>query len=144
MLYYYSPLYFKERNDYYMFNDIYVKINQKLMDTAYDSLSLEEKKQIISKKLIEYIKEKIDLFNKNKHRKLYSTNSNIYDFIDILSSLIPYDEQDSLNQLVHFILQIASGMQGFSITWYEEEREDFWELIEYGYKQLENFNFEEE
>ena len=106
-----------------MFNDIF-KINQKLSQIDFDSLSFDEKKSTLTNELVKYIKEKIDLYNKKQRKHLYGEDDNIYELLNTLDSLVPYDSKEELSKFIHFVLSIASGMQGFSITWYEEDRDD--------------------
>ena len=113
--------------------DIYPIIDIQLMKEDYWSLDIEDKKKLIDKTLKEYIIFKINEINSNV---LCETNKdmNTVELFELLSSLIPKEEHfETIRHFTHYILQISSNLQGWSIIWWGEEKEELVEnpLVEF-------------
>ena len=107
-----------------MFNDI-ILINQKLMQIDFDSMSLDDKKKALSSELMKYLNEKIVYNTKKKKKKQLSPQyNNIYEIMEEIDRLLPYEERESIGKLIQFILSVASEIQGSTITWKVLDRED--------------------
>ena len=108
------------------FNDVF-RINMKLMLEDWEDKSIPEKKQLLNQELTNYLCFKLTELNSEKALN-YAKNilessdntMNAGDLMAIIASLIPKDNQDSLSQIIHFVLHIAGTMQGYSITWWGE------------------------
>ena len=113
--------------------DIYSKIDIQLMKEDYWSLDIEDKKKLIDKTLKQYIIFKINEINSNalcEKNKEFST----IELFEVLSSLIPKEEHfETIRHFIHYILQICSNLQGWTIIWWGEENDELVEnpLVEF-------------
>lgn len=113
-----------ERRARFMFNDVFL-INQKLMQIDFESMSLDDKKKTLNSELIKYLKDKIDKNVKKQRKKsIYSDNASIYELMEIIGGIIPYEERSNIGKLIQYILSVASEIQGVTITWRVEDRDD--------------------
>ena len=113
--------------------DIYPIIDIQLMKEDYWDLDVENKKRVIDKSLKQYIIFKINEINSNA---LCETNKELstIELFELLSSLIPKEEHfDTIRHFTHYILQICSNLQGWSILWWGEEDDELVEnpLVEF-------------
>lgn len=105
--------------------DIYYKINTKLVDDGFDLLNTEYKKRLVEQELKNYIISKI---NELDSSILVNVDMDIYFLVDILGRMIPSENHfDVIRHLTHYVLQIAGTIQGWEIIWFVEEDN---ELIE--------------
>lgn len=113
--------------------DIYPLIDIQLMKEDYWDLDVENKKRVIDKSLKQYIIFKINEINSSA---LSDENKemNTIELFELLSSLIPKEEHfETIRHFTHYILQISSNLQGWSIIWWGEEKEELVEnpLVEF-------------
>lgn len=113
--------------------DIYNKIDIQLMEEDYWNLDIEDRKRLIDKFLKQYIILKINEINFNA---LCETNKELstIELFELLSSLIPKEEHfETIRHFTHYILQISSNLQGWSIIWWGEEDDELVEnpLVEF-------------
>ena len=113
--------------------DIYPIIDIQLMKEDYWNLDIEDKKKLIDETLKEYIIFKINEINSSA---LCKTNKdmNTVELFELLSSLIPKEEHfETIRHFTHYILQISSNLQGWSIIWCGEEKDELVEnpLVEF-------------
>lgn len=103
-------------------NDIYNKIDSKIVASNFWQLDIEDKKILIEKELKEYIILKIleldsnaILINENEE------NKDIVELFNILANLIPKEIHDkTLCHFIHYIINVAGSLQNWSVVWYEE------------------------
>lgn len=95
--------------------DIYYKMNYALISTHYSELEISGKKKIVEQEMRKYIISKIlELNPKIKIDK----DIDLCLLAKILGDMIPKEKHsDTISHLTHFILQVASSMQGFHIIW---------------------------
>lgn len=110
-------------------NDIYYKINSKLDINNFNKMDMESKKEIIDKELKQYIIEKTSKLSNTNYLENQQKEMDTLQAFKILANNIPKEQHfNTIRHFIHYILNIASFMQGWEITWYIEERES---LIEY-------------
>ena len=143
------------------FNDIYFKVDSKIVEEGFWHADIVEKKNLIDKELRLYAIEKLKMINYN-HYLLSVSDSNISlnDLVSMLASDISKEEHfNTLRHFVHYILNIAGSLQNRSIVWWDEDNDTliavpvidfnedgYWEsLITYketDYVQIFNFVYE--
>jgi len=143
------------------FNDIYFKVDSRIVEQGFWQASIVEKKALIDKELKLYALEKLREVNWD-HYLLNNQNTNlsINDIVAILASDINKEEHiNTIRHFVHYILLVAGSLQDRSITWWIEEDEEliktpyidfnangFWENLithkETDYVQIFNFVYE--
>jgi len=103
--------------------DIYYIIDSSLMEQNFWNLDIEEKKILIEQELKKYIISKINEIDKNISLPDNNIgNTKTIDLLQILATIIPKENHfDTLRHFIHYILNVASNLQGWSIIWYEEE-----------------------
>lgn len=108
------------------FNDIYFKVDSRIVEQGFWQVSTEEKKSLIDKELKLYALEKLRAVNCNHYLlNNQNTNLNINDIVVILASDISKEEHiNTLRHFVHYILLVAGSLQDRSITWWIEEDEE--------------------
>lgn len=107
--------------------DIYYKAGKDLYEHDFDSSTTEKKKKLVEASLKTYLAQKIMEEDISK-TPLLSNDSEISidDLVIILGNLIPQEEHfDTMRHLTHYLLNIAGEMQGWSITWWEEQDAQF-------------------
>lgn len=107
--------------------DIYYQIDSKIMEQGFYEGDIARKKQLIDENLKEYIGSKIAELNSGVLLERTKEIS-VVEYLAYLASLIPPEEHfNTLRHFVHYILNVAGNLQGFSILWWCEEKP---ELIE--------------
>lgn len=105
-------------------NDIYIRMDNELLKEDYWDLNMDDKKELIDKALKKYIIFKINEINSNALRETNKEMSTI-ELFELLSSLISKEEHfDTIRHFTHYILQICSNLQGWSILWWGEEDDE--------------------
>jgi len=104
--------------------DIYFKLGAKLMLNGYLDADIDEKKELIDEELKQYTIQKIHEINPNIIVEDSTQNLSVVELVEILGTQIPKSEHaDTISQFVHYILNVAGGLQWRSITWWQEEKE---------------------
>ena len=107
-----------------LINDIYYRVGTNLMEQNFEEANIEEKKNLINTELKKYIICKLHELNK---QNLISENQNelsVNELLLILSTNIPKEDHfNTLSHFTHYILQVASNLQGWSIVWLIEDDE---------------------
>lgn len=100
-------------------NDIYFKVNSKLVERGYNFVGVDKKLKLLDDTLKQYLVEKInELQTKPIILEDNDESITVYDLVTILGELIPKNEHlNTLDKLTHYILDVAGTLQGFSITW---------------------------
>lgn len=107
--------------------DVYYKVDKYLIEKDFYGVSEEKQKELIEEGLKDYVIRKIRERDRAKGNNLLQKKEEISldDLVTILGELIPKEEHnDTIRHLTHYILNVAGGMQGFSITWWEEKDPD--------------------
>lgn len=106
-------------------NDIYYKIDSKIVENGFWSVDVNGKKELIDIELKNYIISKILELNPsvqfidNLKEKLTTE-----DYLEVLSKMIPKEEQcEVLRHFIHYILNVAGSLQNHSIVWFQEDDE---------------------
>lgn len=114
----------KNFNDMIDFRDIFYKMNKFIIDeNKFDEFSIESQKKLVETCLKKYTMEKLQKLGHNKliEDEEYKMLS-LIDLFDVLSNVIPKEKHfDTLRFYIHYILEIAGFLQGWSITWLSEE-----------------------
>lgn len=108
-------------------NDIYFKVGKNLFEQGFDFQTTEQKKKLVDASLKTYLASKIAEESTEK-AQLLSNNPDVSvdELVELLGDLIPKEEHfDTMRHLTHFILNIAGEMQGWSITWWEDQDAEF-------------------
>jgi len=109
-----SALDVESKNTNFTMDDIYYKMNQSLMNTPYHQLQVEGKKQVIEQELKKYYISKILELNPKTE---IDEDMDLCLSVELLGNIIPKGKYQDISQFVHFLLQIAGSLQGFSIIW---------------------------
>ena len=108
------------------FNDIFYRMNRLIMETRPKEFSIESQKELVKLCLKKYTLEKLQELGFNK--MISDAESKALDLIglfDILVTMIPKKKHfDTIRFYIHYILEFAGSLQGWSITWYSENQED--------------------
>ncbi len=96
--------------------DIFIKINQRLIEKGYYEKNIEEKKLLVTEELKIYLQRKI-LDYKPQIRVEDLENLDLNDLLIIVYS-DSGDNKEVIYQLIHYLLGIMSDMQGFYIAWF--------------------------
>ena len=100
--------------------DIYSEVNYNLRKNDFHNIdSISERKRLVNEELKKYVISKILELDSNIS---ISDEMDLYFLVELLGRLIPKEEHfDTIRHFVHFVLQIASDMQGWYIVWYVKE-----------------------
>lgn len=106
--------------------DIYFIVDSNVMKQGYWDKTIEEKKLSIEQELKKYIILKMNEIDENISLFNYDVeNENLIDLLQALANMIPKELHfETLRHFVHYLLNIASNLQGWSIIWYEEENKE--------------------
>lgn len=107
--------------------DIYFKVGKDLYTHAFDIEPDGRKKKLVDACLKTYLASKIAEESTEQALVLSDKEDvSVDDLVEMLGDLIPEEEHfDSMRHLTHFLLNIAGEMQGWSITWWDEQDEQF-------------------
>lgn len=107
--------------------DIYHRVGKNLYEHNFDQASIEDKKQLVDGSLKTYLATKIIEEDISKAFLLSNDKDvSVEDLVTILGEIIPQEAHfDTMRHLTHFLLNIAGEMQGWSITWYEDQDHQF-------------------
>lgn len=104
--------------------DIYSEVNYYLRKNDFHNIdSISERKRLVNEELKKYVISKILELDSNIS---ISDEMDLYFLVELLGRLIPKEEHfDTIRHLIHFVLQIASDMQGWYIVWYVKESNSY-------------------
>ena len=106
------------------FNDIYFKVDSRIVVQGFWQASIVEKKSLIDKELKLYALEKLREVNWDHYILNQNANLSINDIVAILASDISKEKHtNTLRHFVHYILLVAGSLQDRSIIWWIEEDE---------------------
>lgn len=102
--------------------DIYKIVDEEIVENGYWACDVNQKKELIDEALKKYILYKIKgLTGSNALTKNYDSCDNVDELFEILANLIPKNRHmDTIRHFTHYILNVASDIQGFFITWESE------------------------
>lgn len=105
-------------------DNIYRSVDSYLQNNGYEYASIDEKKEMTVEGIKQYLSKIITDINptisKDKLNEL-----DINQTIDIITSILPEQEHESnLSNVIRYLLQNASQLQGRKITWEREASED--------------------
>lgn len=103
--------------------DIYFKVGKDLYQHAFDIEPIGRKKELVDDCLKKYLIYKVVEENAAVASKIGKAESiSVEDLVEMLGDLIPREEHfDTMRHLTHFMLNIAGEIQGWSITWWDEQ-----------------------
>lgn len=111
-----------------MTKDIYYKVDIKIMDRGFYESDIQTKKALIEEGLFNYTVTKLkelgitDICCDKKQNDLIS----MLEYVD--SRIIDLKEKDDFfSNYTHYILNVAGGIQGFGIVWYQSNDNDLLE-----------------
>ena len=105
-------------------DNIYRSVDSYLLNNGYEYASIDEKKEMTVEGIKQYLSKIVTDINptisKDKLNEL-----DINQTIDIITSILPEQEHESnLSNVIRYLLQNASQIQGRKITWERETSED--------------------
>ena len=105
-------------------DNIYRSVDSYLQNNGYEYASIDEKKEMTVEGIKQYLSKIVTDINptisKDKLNEL-----DINQTIDIITSILPEQEHESnLSNVIRYLLQNASQLQGRKITWERETSED--------------------
>lgn len=119
-------------NDKISFNDIIFKMNQYVMQQSncFDS-DTEKQKELVESCLKKYTIEKLQELNSNKMiSDEVAKELSMIDLFEELAGMIPKEKHfDTLRFYTHYILEIAGSLQGWSITWWNNDDQEDLEVL---------------
>ena len=98
-------------------NDIYNKVNAQVREKDFHQLDIEGKKELINTELVNYTLEKI------KHFKISQPPLDLAEVLKLIDETLETSEEKNefFRHYTHYILKVASGLQGWEIIWWEED-----------------------
>ncbi|MEG2232595.1 MAG: hypothetical protein RRY16_01325 [Bacilli bacterium] len=107
-------------------NDIYFKMDSNIVSQGFWNTDIEGKKELIDKELKKYLTSKIQEVNGIiAITDGEESDFNVPSLLQKLANFIPQDQHfDTLRHFIHYIIQVAGTLQGWSITWWGEDEED--------------------
>ena len=108
-------------------NDIYTSMDKKIVNEGYHLSNTEEKKKLVDNGLKDYIISKINELGKvNSLTTQNSEQLSTLELFHMLANLIPKENHfDTIRHFTHYILNIATDIQGCYIIWYGDNDEKF-------------------
>ena len=105
-------------------DNIYRSVDSYLQNNGYEYASIDEKKEMTVEGIKQYLSKIVTDINptisKDKLNEL-----DINQTIDIITSILPeQDHESNLSNVIRYLLQNASQLQGRKITWERETSED--------------------
>lgn len=103
--------------------DIYSKVDSNVVKNGFWQKDIEGKKTLIQQELKRYTASKIAELDQSKSLPDTSLDQvDIVELVEMLSTMIPKEKHfDTLRHFIHYILNVASNLQGYSIIWQCEE-----------------------
>lgn len=109
------------------FKDIIYKMNQYIIqqDNCFDP-SIENQKELVETCLKKYTIEKLQELNSNKMISDEAAKElSMIDLFEELADVVPKENHfDTLRFYTHYILEIAGSLQGWSITWWNNDDQE--------------------
>lgn len=116
-------------------NDIYFKMNSSILSQGFFEANIEKKKMLIDLELKKYIISKIQETNKiNNIIDASVKELEVPELLQFLADLIPQKQHfNTLSHFIHYIIQVVGNIQGYSIIWFVEGKEELIDcsIIEY-------------
>ena len=108
-------------------DDIYYKVDHELVDNGFYEVDDEGKKQLIDSALKHFISAKITEFDSTKTLPDSAKEElSVNDLAEMLGTVIPQEDHfDTIRHLTHYVLAVASGLQGWTIVWDGDNSEEF-------------------
>ncbi len=108
-------------------NDIYNNVDKRIVQNGFYDVNIEGKKELVEKELKNYIIFKIKEINNNVNfSDDVFKDFNIYELFEFLANQIPTNEHSkTLNHIIHYVLNVASSLQGYKIVWYATDHDKF-------------------
>lgn len=119
-------------NDKISFNDIIFKMNQYVMQQSNCfEPDIEKQKELVESCLKKYTIEKLQELNSNKMISDEAAKElSMIDLFEELAGMIPKEKHfDTLRFYTHYILEIAGSLQGWSITWWNNDDQEDLEVL---------------
>ncbi len=119
-------------NDKISFNDIIFKMNQYVMQQSNCfEPDIEKQKELVESCLKKYTIEKLQELNSNKMISDEDAKElSMIDLFEELAGMIPKEKHfDTLRFYTHYILEIAGSLQGWSITWWNNDDQEDLEVL---------------
>lgn len=101
--------------------DIYFKVDTQIVEKGFWTIDDISKKQLVEDELKNYTIDKLkQVFSNHKN---INNELSLYELLNQLDECLITieDKNEFFRHYTHYILNIASGMQGFAIVWYQEE-----------------------
>ena len=107
--------------------DIYYRVGKDLHEHGFDIENIERKKKLVAGSLKTYLASKIAEESTEQALVLSEKEDvTVEDLVEMLGELIPEEQHfDTMRHLTHFLLNIAGEMQGWTITWWDEQDEQY-------------------
>lgn len=107
--------------------DIYYRVGKDLHQHNFDTENIERKKKLVEGCLKTYLASKIAEESTEQALVLSEKEDvTVEELVEMLGELIPEEQHfDTMRHLTHFLLNIVGEMQGWSITWWDEQDEQF-------------------
>lgn len=119
-------------NDKISFNDIIFKMNQYVMQQSNCfEPDIEKQKELVESCLKKYTIEKLQELNSNKMISDEAAKElSMIDLFEELAGMIPKEKHfDTLRFYTHYILEMAGSLQGWSITWWNNDDQEDLEVL---------------
>ena len=103
-------------------NDIYSVINSNLVKNGYWGKDIEEQKNSIDTEIRKYIISRYKILNKDYSDIVKLNELSTFELLKLLGNYIEKSNYNSvIYNFIHYILSLASTIQGHIILWIEEE-----------------------
>lgn len=106
--------------------DIYYKVDSNIVKKGFWQKDIEGQKELIQQELKKYTASKIAEIDQSKSLPEASLEQiDIVELVEMLGTMIPKEKHfDTLRHFTHYILNVASNLQGYSIIWSCEENHE--------------------
>jgi len=106
-------------------NDIYFKVDSNIVNNGFWQVDIQGKKELIDKELKKYIISKLNELGVNKALTDSKKDISVDDLLGLLAMNIPQQNHcEILRHFTHYILNVTSNLQNFSIIWWQEDEEE--------------------
>lgn len=108
-------------------DDIYYKIDREIVANGWHEVDNEGKKILVDNALKKFMSAKITEFDSTKRLQTEDQpDITVNDLVEILGETIPEEDHfETMRHLTHYVLAVASGLQGWSIVWEVDNSEEF-------------------